>query len=113
MEGQLELNQFGEDTEAFIWETVCPVLDEIRYNEALMEPDGQYTPEGNELIRKAVEQERTRFWGNQLKGPEAKTEAGKQLQNQLGMARPVADYYVQQTAKRILGSKPRKKGKPN
>jgi hypothetical protein len=112
-EGQIELNQFGEDTEAFIWETAYPVLDEIRHNEVLMGPDGQYTPEGKELIRKAVEQERTRLWENQAKGPEAETEAGKQLQKQLGMAGPVADYYVQQTAKRILESKPRKKGKPN
>jgi hypothetical protein len=112
-DGQIEFNQFGEDTEAFIWETAYPVLDEIRYSEALTGPDRQYTPEGGDLIRKAVEQERTRLWETQPKGPEAETEAGKQLQKQLGMAGPVADYYVQQTAKRILESKPRKKGKPN
>jgi hypothetical protein len=112
-EGQIELNQFGEDTEAFIWETAYPVLDEVRYNEALIGPDGQYTPEGKELIRKAVEQERSRLWEDQPKGREAETEAGKQLQKQLGMAGPVADYCVRQTAKRILESKPRKKGKPN
>jgi hypothetical protein len=38
---------------------------------------------------------------------------GKQLQKQLGMAGLVADYYIRQNAKRILESKPRKKGKPN
>jgi hypothetical protein len=112
-DGQIEFNQFGEDTEAFIWETAYPVLDEIRHSEALTGPDGQYTAEGRDLVRRSVEQERTRLWGNQPKGPEAETEAGKQLQKQLGMAGPVADYYVQQTAKRILESKPRKKGQPN
>jgi hypothetical protein len=112
-EVQIEFNQFGEDTEAFIWETAYPVLDQLRYSEALMGPDGQYTPENRDLIRKAVEQERTRLWENQPEGPEAETEAGTQLQKQLGMAGRVADYYVQQTAKRILESKPQKKGKPN
>jgi hypothetical protein len=94
-EGQIEFNQFGEDTEAFIWETAYPVLDEIRYSEALMGPDGQHTAEGQELVRKAVEQERNRLWENQPKGLEAETEAGKQLQKQLGMAGPVADYHIQ------------------
>lgn len=112
-EGEIQFNEFGEDTEAFIWETAYPVLDEVRYSEALMGPDGQYTPEGKELIRKAVEQERARLWENQPKGPEAETEAGKQLQKELGMAGPVADYHIQETARRILESKPRKKGKPN
>jgi hypothetical protein len=76
-------------------------------------PDGQYTAEGRELIRRSVEQERTRLWENQPKSPEAETDPRKQLQKQLGMVEPGADYYIQQTAKRILESKPRKKGKPN
>lgn len=112
-DGQIEFNRFGEDTEAFIWETAYPVLEEVRYREGVLRADGGYTPEGEELIRKAVEQERKRLWENQPKGPEAETEAGKQLQKQLGMAGRVADYYIQQRAKRILESKPRKKGKPN
>jgi hypothetical protein len=112
-DGEIEFNQFGEDTEDFIWEIAYPVLEEVRYREGVLRPDGGYTREGEELIRKAIEQERKRLWENQPKGPEAETEAGKHLQKQLGMAGPVADYYIQQTAKRILESKPRKKGKPN
>jgi hypothetical protein len=112
-DGQIGFTQFAEDTEAFIWETAYPVLDEVRYREGVMRPDGGYTPEGGELIRKAVEQERKRLWENQPKGPEAETDAGKQLQKELGMAGPVADYYIQERAKRILESKRRKKGKPN
>jgi hypothetical protein len=112
-DGQIELNQFGEDTEAFVWETAYPVLEEVRYSEAIVGPDGQYTPQGSELIRKAVERERTRLWENQPKGPEAETEAGKQLQKQLGMAGPVADYFIQERARKILKSQPRKKGKVN
>jgi hypothetical protein len=112
-DGQIELNQFGEGTEAFIWETAYPALDELRYSEAVMRPDGDYTPEGKELIRKAVEHERTRLWENQPQGPAAETEAGRELQKQLGMAGPVADHFIQERAKRILESEPRKKGKVN
>ena len=49
-DGQVEFNQFGEDTEAFIWETAYPELDQLRYSEAVMRPDGEYTPEGKELF---------------------------------------------------------------
>jgi len=112
-DGQIEFNQFGEDTEAFIWGTAYPMLEEVRYREGVLRPDGGYTPEGEKVIRKAVEQERKRLWENQPKGPEAETEAGKELQEQLGMAGPVADHFIQERARRILESLPPKKGKIN
>ena len=112
-DGQIEFNQFGEDTEAFIWETAYPELDQLRYSEAVMRPDGEYTPEGKELIRKAVEHERTRLWDNQPQDPAAETEAGKELQKELGMAGPVADHFIRERARRILESQPSKKGKVN
>jgi hypothetical protein len=112
-EGRIELTEFGEDTGDFIWKTAYPALDEIRCSDGVMLPDGEYTPKGKELIRKAVERERTRLRDNQPVDAPAETEAGKELQKKLGMAGPVADHYVQQGAKRILESGTGKKGKPN
>ena len=112
-DGQIEFNQFGEDTEAFIWETAYPELDQLRYSEAVIRPDGEYTAEGKEVIRKAVEHERTRLWDNQPQDPAAETEAGKELQKELGMAGPVADHFIRERARRILESQPSKKGKVN
>jgi hypothetical protein len=112
-DGGIELNQLGEDTEDFIWKTAYPALDEARHREGAMRPDGEYTAEGKELIRKAVVHERTRLGDSPPGDAPAETEAGKNLQKQLGMAGPVADHYIQERAKRILESDNPKKGKPN
>lgn len=112
-DGQIEFNQFGEDTEALIWETAYPMLEEVWFREDILRPDGRCTAEGQELIRKAVEQERKRLWENQPTGPEAETEVGKELKEQLGMAGPVADHFIQERARKILESLPPKKGKAN
>jgi len=112
-DGGIELNQLGEDTEDFIWKTASPALDEARHSKGAIRPDGEYTAEGKELIRKAVVHERTRLRDSQLGDAPAETEAGKDLQKQLGMAGPVADHYIQERAKRILQSDNPKKGKPN
>jgi hypothetical protein len=112
-EARIELGEFGEDTGDVIWKTAYPVLDKVRCKVGIMRPDGEYTRKGKEVIRKAVEQERTRLWDNQPVDPAAETEAGKDLQKKLGMAGPVADHYIQAGAKRVLESDTPKKGKPS
>jgi hypothetical protein len=100
--GEIELAQFSEDTDDFVWERCYPELREVLSSES-----------DERTIREAVEHERKRLWGAQPPGPEAETEIGKQLQKQMRMAGPVADFHVKHMADRILKSKRGKGGKPN
>lgn len=112
-EGRIEFTEFGEDTGDFVWKTAYPALDKVRCRSGIMRPNGEYTRKGKEVIRKAVEYERKRLWDDQPADEPAQTEAGRNIQKKLGMAGPVADYYIQEGARRILESDAPKKGKPN
>ena len=112
--GEIELNHFGEETRDLIYQTCYPELDELLYSDRVERDDGgEYSPESEALIREAVERERERLAENQPEGPDAETEAGRELQRQLGTAGPVADHYVRQLARWILKSKTGEGGKPN
>jgi hypothetical protein len=112
--GKIELKQFGEETEWIIWDHCYPELDRALSSVGVASSgDRQRTREARNLIRRAVNHERTRLWKKQSLCHPAKTEAGRQLQEQLGMAGPVADYYIEKSAKRILESKIPENGKPN
>ena len=110
--GEIELKQFGEEAEDFIWETSYP---ELRALLSRVGPrDGsEDTAELKESIRHAVQHERTRLWKNQPESPPAETEIGRTLQKRLRTAGPVADYYVQEMATRILKSTDDKGRKAN
>jgi len=110
--GEIELGQFGEETEDFIWETCYPDLRTVLLNVG-PEDGGEYTAEARESIRQAVEHERARLWKNQPECPQAETEIGKTLQKRLRTVGPVADYYVEEMADRILKSHNDKGRKPN
>jgi len=110
--GEIELKQFGEETEDLIWETSYPEL--LALLSQVMPRDGsEYAAGVKESIRQAVQHERTRLWKNQPESPPAETEIGRTLQKRLRTAGPVADYYVQELATRILKSTDDKCGKPN
>jgi hypothetical protein len=79
----------------------------------LPEDGAEYIPEAKESIRQTVHHERARLWGNQPECPQAETEMEKALQKQLSTVGPVADYYVQEMANRILKSHDDEGGKPN
>ena len=110
--GQIELGQFGEETEDFIWETCYPELRTLLSNVA-SDDGSEYTAKAKQLIRQAVQHERTRLWKNQPESPPAKTEIGRTLQKRLRSAGPVEDYYVEEMATRILKSTDDKGRKPN
>ena len=85
--GEIELAQIGSDTENAVREACYP---ELERSIADMEDkdDGDCTPERLERIRVAVEYERTR---QKVASPEpADTEAGKDLQQDMDMARATA-----------------------
>jgi len=110
--GEIELRQFGEETEYFMWETCYPDLRTVLSNVG-PEDGGEYTAEAKESIRHAVQHERDRLWKNQPEGPQAKTEFGRTLQRALRTVGPAADYYVEEMADRILKSHNDKGRKPN
>jgi len=111
-QGEIELGQFGEETEHLVWEICYPELHEI-LSSVLPEDGGEHPAEVKESIRRAVQHERSRLWGNQPECPQAKTEIGRTLQKRLRTVGPVADYYVEEMANRILESTDDKGGEPN
>ncbi|MBZ5562730.1 MAG: hypothetical protein LAP13_09945 [Acidobacteriia bacterium] len=110
--GEIELKQFGEESEDLIWEISYPELHAL-LSQVVPRDGTEDTAEVKESIRQAVQHERTRLWKNQPESPPAETETGRTLQKRLGTAGPVADYYVQEMANRILRSKDDKGGRPN
>lgn len=110
--GEIELKQFGEDTEDLIWEISYPKLHACLLGVMSMD-GGEHSAKARQSIRKAVQHERERLWTNQPTHPQAETEVGKTLQKQLRTTGPVADYYVEGMANRILKSDDDKGGKPN
>jgi hypothetical protein len=112
--GEIELSGFGDDTEVDIRERCYPELDSV-YSTPDVIPDeyGRYSPAAEAIIKRAVEHERTRLRHEQTTDPAARTERGRLLQQQLGMAGSVADEYVERQAKRILESDSGEDGKPN
>jgi hypothetical protein len=110
--GQIELGQFGEETEDIIWETCYPELRTFLSNVA-SDDGSEYTAEAKESIRQAVQHERDRLWTNQPECPQAETEFGRTLQKALRTVGPVADYYVEQMADQVLKSHNEKSRKPN
>src|SRR6516225_2914757 len=111
-QGEIELKQFGEETEDLVWETSYPELHAL-LSQVVPRDDTEDTAEVKESIRRAVQHERTRLWKNQPESPPAETETGRTLRKRLGAAGPVADYYVQEMATRILKSTDDKGKKPN
>lgn len=112
--GEIELGEFGEETEEFIWERCYPELDQVLSSEdVLKHRSGKRNREAANKIRRAVEHERKRLWHAQKEGAPAKTAIGRELQKRLGTVGPVADRYVEFAADQILRTKGGEKGKPN
>lgn len=78
----------------------------------MSDDSGKIKPSGRERIAKAVENERTRLWDHQPTDV-PKTEMGKRIAHRMGTSATVADYYVEEAAKRILESEEGEDGKPN
>lgn len=112
--GEIELGEFGEETEEFIWEKCYPELDQVLSSEdVLKHRSGKRNRDAANKIRRAVEYERKRLWHAQKERTSAKTAIGQELQKRLGTVGPVADCYVEFAANQILRTKEGEKGKPN
>jgi hypothetical protein len=111
--GQIELNSFGEETGDFIRTHCYPELDAVLTSPALTSGGEAHSEAQKKIIREAVDRERTRLWHLQPKGPDAKTEFGKDLQKSMGTTGVVADHYVELAGRQILKSKAGEGKKPN
>ncbi len=111
--GQIELNSFGEETGDFIRTHCYPELDAVLTSPTLISADEEHSATQKKIIREAVERERTRLWHLQPKGPDAKSEFGKDLQKSMGTTGIVADHYVELAGINILRSKAGEGKKPN
>ncbi len=90
--GQIELNSFGEETGDFIRTRCYPEVDTVLTSPAFTSADEEHSAAQEKIIREAVERKRTRLWYLQTKGPDAKTEFGKNLQKSMGTTGVVADH---------------------
>jgi hypothetical protein len=111
--GEIEFKTFGEETNEFIRDYCYPDLEVVLSSDAVRSVQGEYSATEKEVIKRAVDVERTRLWDSQPEGPDAKTELGKRLQTSMGTTGPVADHYVEVAAAEILKSKTGEDGKPN
>ncbi|HET8827673.1 MAG TPA: hypothetical protein VFM77_21210, partial [Terriglobales bacterium] len=82
--GRIEPNEFGEETHNFVREHCYPELEAVLASAAIKSDPGQYSPVEKEIVRKAVERERTRLWNGGIEGVPAKTELGKRIQKSMG-----------------------------
>ena len=89
--GEIELNEFGEETTDFIRGHCYPELETVLSSGAINLDPWAYSPAEEKQIRKAVQRERTRLRGKLPKDSDAKTELGKHLQVSMRLSGPVAD----------------------
>jgi hypothetical protein len=99
-EGDLELNEFGESCRDAILEMAYPRLLEAM-TAAPVTPSGGTTAEGKAMVRKAVEEERTRPL-KPTRFPQPATEAAGTLQKKLGASAAYANEAVEEMATKIL-----------
>jgi hypothetical protein len=108
--GELEFEEFGEVTEDVLFETAYPDLNGALLDSPCDEQTGQPTPEGAEMIRAAVAQERQRVKRKEV--PEPETELGRKIKSQTDAPTQLVDRIVRNVGKERL-ERFRSHGKPN
>lgn len=111
-EGRIVLKQFSEATREIVWDSCYPELQKVLYSEGVTDDSGDLLPGGAERVLLAVKHERARLWEDQPTD-EARTELGKRIAKETGTSGTVADYYVEENAKRILESEDGEDGNPH
>ena len=102
-EGDLELESFGEETEAGLAEFCYPLLEQVQVQVgAEREASGaaEFTPEQQERLRDAVRQERDRVIPAAVKEPA--TELGRKIKKQMGAPTAVVDRMIRREGNQIL-----------
>jgi hypothetical protein len=111
---EIELAKFGDKTDAFVWKSCYPVLNEgLSSEEVLGQLNGKDEQETAERIKNAVKHERERLSHLGVEVSPSTTALGQDLQRRLGTVGVVADHYVAAVAKEMLKGKAGAKGKRN
>jgi len=103
-EGDLELAEFAESCRDTILEKAYPRLREA-ITAAPVTPSGGTTAEGKAMVRKAVEEERTRPL-KPTRFPQPATEAASTLQKTMGSSATYANRAVDEMASNVLDKAP-------
>jgi hypothetical protein len=112
-DGRIELEDIGESTYERILKVCYPELNNA-FATAAWDAHGQdYSDEGRNQIREAVEVERKRQMNSQPSVIKAETEVGREIQKHTGAASVVANRIVREVASRRLKSKEGEGRKPN
>jgi hypothetical protein len=111
-DGEIVLNRFSDATDELIWDRCYPALRDLLGSDDVTDPEGMMKPGAAELVRRAVEHERSRLWDSQPKD-EPRTEIGKRVAEQMGTSAVVADHYVEEFGKQILEHDDDETRKPN
>jgi hypothetical protein len=111
-EGEIVLNEFGEETTDIVWDLCYPKLRRLLTRPDFPESRGNRDANERKRILRAVDHERNRLDKDQP-NDESSTDFGKRLAKELGTSAVVADHYVEEVAKEILESEDGEEGKPN
>lgn len=110
-DGRVDFEGWGEATEDFVWKTLYPRLDEawgIVRDEQEKTNNRTLTPEQQEKIRRAVQEERERVRHKNVTEPE--TEVGKDIKRMSDMPTSLVNRIVREGAReRLKNFKPRGK----
>jgi hypothetical protein len=98
--GELELQEFGENCRDAISEYAYPVLAHTKSN-APVNSTGELTAEGADLIREAVQKERTRPL-KPRRSPQPATELARELKRKMGASTTLANRAVEDMATELL-----------
>jgi hypothetical protein len=103
-EGDLKLQQIGDEMYETVWQKAFPNVGAAR-EKAPLDRSSNLTVEGAEMMRKAVQTERSRpIRIKKRKGVE--TEVGKDIQKQLGAPAAMINRYLKATAADQLAKMP-------
>src|ERR1022692_128032 len=112
-DGQIELADIGEATDDCIMEACYPELDKAFATAEWDETGSDYSAQGRERIRAAVELERTRLWDRQRPAKGAETGLGREIQKQTGAPSVLVNRIVREAARKRLQSTEGEGKKPN
>ena len=112
-DGQIELADIGEATQDRIMETCYPELSRAFATAQWDENGLDYSTEGRERIREAVEAERARLQDGQPRAQGAETGIGREIQKQTGAPSVLVNRIVRESARKRLESSEGEGKKPN
>jgi hypothetical protein len=112
-DGDIELANIGESTHDEIMETCYPELNKSLGTAEVDEAGPDYSADGRQQIRAAVELERTRLRDSHPPAKDAETGLGREIQKQTGAPSVLVNRIVREAASKRLKTKEGEGKRPN